>query len=339
MAMQSRNTAHDSAAESAIQAGDKATALRELIDANRLAPDPEREIQIRDVRLTDELYGQRTPPSFEETPVSLTYTSGMPTCNLHDVTPAVIRAAFKDKGCLYIPGAIDSAEVASMKEAIDGAQCTIDNTGDEEPQWCSYPRLATKQQAFSLASARSMAHQLGGRLAVDSPRAMFRICEMFDRQGILSLAQEYLGERPAFSASKFMLWKVPGEGPATGWHQDGRFLGDAIDIASLNLWTVLSDCGEDAPGLDIVLKYFDEYIMAAEDSHFDWSVSDTQVDAMRDSVEVVSPLFKAGDMLMFDNWLLHRTGRRPGMTRHRYAIESWFFAPSVFPVGRIAMMA
>ena len=112
-----------------------------------------------------------------------------------------------------------------------------------------------------------------------------------------------------------------------------------MEIASLNIWTVLSDCGEDAPGMDLVLKQFDHYIAAAEGSHFDWAVSDEQVDELRERVPVVTPKFKAGDMLMFDHWFLHRTSRSPAMTENRYAIESWFFAPSVFPVGRSAMIA
>jgi len=43
-------------------------------------------------------------------------------------------------------------------------------------------------------------------------------------------------------------------------------------------------------------------------------------------------------MLMFDEWILHRTSRLPGMSKLRYALESWFFAPSAFPGGRIPMM-
>ena len=39
------------------------------------------------------------------------------------------------------------------------------------------------------------------------------------------------------------------------------------------------------------------------------------------------------------HWLLHRSWRIPGMTTQRYAIESWFFAPSAFPGGRVPMRA
>ena len=50
---------------------------------------------------------------------------------------------------------------------------------------------------------------------------------------------------------------------------------------------------------------------------------------------VAAPRFKAGDALLFDQMFLHRTGVRPGMTRERLAIESWFFAGSTFPMEQM----
>ena len=38
--------------------------------------------------------------------------------------------------------------------------------------------------------------------------------------------------------------------------------------------------------------------------------------------------FAAGDVLLFDELMLHRTACAEGMTHERYAIESWFFAPA-----------
>ncbi len=308
--------------------------LRNLLAANRLDPQVEREMRIRDVRMTEELYNERTPADISDAPIELNYQQNMPACALGEVTPAIIKAAFKACGLLYVPGALDSAEVEQMRDAIEAAHNTMEK--QDAPQWYDRPKLPTKEAAMKLAAARRWANEVGGCLAVDSPRAMYQILDMLERHGIQQLAQDYLGERPVMSAGKFMLWRVPGEGPSAGWHQDGRFLGD--DLASLNVWTALTDCGpEEAPGMDLVLDYLDHYIMPDEESHFDWSVSDAQVEAM--NVPVVTPNFKAGDMLMFDNWLLHRTCRRPGMTRTRYAIESWFFAPSRFPVGRTALLA
>jgi hypothetical protein len=324
----------DLAASEAYEAGRQAEALGYLIAANHLAPDPEREIRIRDLRFTDELYSGRASPKFDDAPIILSYNQGMPTCSLADVTPAVVRAAFKDRGCLYIPGAIDAQETSRMREAVDNAQNSrLDDVPD--PRWHHRPRMATSEDSFTMVSVRGWANAVGGALGVDSPRAMFLTLDMLQRNGLIALAEAYLGEAPVLSASKFMLWRIPGEGPEAGWHQDGRFLGD--DIFSLNVWTALSDCGEDAPGMDLVLERLDHYVMPPTDSVFGWVVSDLQVDAYRERDRVVSPQFKGGDMLLFDNWLLHRTNRRPGMSITRYAIESWLFAPSAFPKGRIAV--
>ncbi len=42
--------------------------------------------------------------------------------------------------------------------------------------------------------------------------------------------------------------------------------------------------------------------------------------------------------MLFDELLLHRTGVSPGMTRDRYTIESWFFAPSAYPDAQIPIL-
>jgi hypothetical protein len=34
--------------------------------------------------------------------------------------------------------------------------------------------------------------------------------------------------------------------------------------------------------------------------------------------------------MLFDHFCLHRTAVDPGMTHDRYAIESWFLAPSTY---------
>ncbi|MEZ5167509.1 MAG: hypothetical protein R2695_13835 [Acidimicrobiales bacterium] len=52
-------------------------------------------------------------------------------------------------------------------------------------------------------------------------------------------------------------------------------------------------------------------------------------------VPVLAPEFREGDALLFDHLFLHRTGVTDAMTKERYAIESWFFAPSAYPGGQI----
>jgi hypothetical protein len=50
------------------------------------------------------------------------------------------------------------------------------------------------------------------------------------------------------------------------------------------------------------------------------------------------PVFEPGDVLLFDDLFLHRTAVDPAMTRDRYAIETWFFAPSAYPAGQIPLV-
>jgi hypothetical protein len=52
---------------------------------------------------------------------------------------------------------------------------------------------------------------------------------------------------------------------------------------------------------------------------------------------ILRPEFSPGDALLFDHLFLHRTGVSSGMTRQRWAIETWFFAPSSYPDGQIPL--
>lgn len=163
----------------------------------------------------------------------------------------------------------------------------------------------------------------------DVPVAAQIALREFRERGVLDLARGYLGEQPALSLEKWTLRRVP---PTTGssWHQDGAFLG--TEVHTLNLWIALSDCGRDASGLNLVGKRFDHIVATGTPgAHFDWDVSPDVTEQERGDAPILDPEFKAGDAVFFDHFLLHRTGVRPGMTKDRYALESWFFTPSSFP--------
>ena len=219
MALEMKASDLDSAARAAKEAGNPVQALRQLMAANRLEPNTGREILIRDLRITQELYGPRTPPSLGDAPASLSYEQGMPACALTEVTPEIVRAAFAARGCLYVPNALDADTTDTLRAAVEGAQnaCQVEQP---DPRWCNEPKLPSSKHAIGLAGARSFAHDSGGCLAADSPRAMFLICDIFERCGITAIAENYLGEAPVLAASKFMLWRVP-PGPEASWHQDG----------------------------------------------------------------------------------------------------------------------
>jgi ectoine hydroxylase-related dioxygenase (phytanoyl-CoA dioxygenase family) len=148
--------------------------------------------------------------------------------------------------------------------------------------------------------------------------------------------EEYLGERPVLSANKCTLRKVPLT-TKTDWHQDGAFLGEGI--RAMNVWIALSDCGVDSPGMDLVPKRFDAVCETGTGgAYFDWAVGPETVAELSVDAPVVRPHFRAGDALLFDELFLHRTAIDPTMTRPRYAIESWFFAPTTYPPGQVPLV-
>ena len=148
---------------------------------------------------------------------------------------------------------------------------------------------------------------------------------------------EYLGERPVLSVNKSVLRRVSPLTAGADWHQDGAFMGK--DIRSLNVWLTLTPCGREAPGMDIVPRRLDDIVeTGTEGANFDWSVAPAAVDGVAGEAGVTRPLFEAGDALLFDHLFLHRTASDPAMTRDRYAIETWFFAPSAYPSEHVPLV-
>jgi hypothetical protein len=164
---------------------------------------------------------------------------------------------------------------------------------------------------------------------------LFELFEVVEQTGIGRLVTDYLGERPALSANKCTLRRVP-LSTNVGWHQDGSFLGE--QVRSLNLWLALGDCGRDAPGLDLVPRRIDRVVeTGTPGAMFDWSVAPDVVEREAGPAGIVRPEFLAGDALLFDHLFLHSTCVEPTMTRERHAMETWFFAPSAYPAGQIPL--
>jgi hypothetical protein len=173
-----------------------------------------------------------------------------------------------------------------------------------------------------------------GVLAVDSPPAMFDVLETFEEAGIRTLVNEYFGEAPTILSTKLTLRRVEAlELYDTDYHQDGAFLGG--DVRTLDVWVTLSDCGVDAPGMDIVAKRFEGVIATQrEGAEFDWTIPAATVDEIAPGL-VHRPVFAAGDAMIFDHLLVHRTARDAAMRSNRYAIEAWFSTTSKYPASAI----
>ncbi len=317
------------AAADRLVADDKAVdALRLLTRANRRRRDAR--IAQRIVELRFDAFGQTQwtsdlPPWPENVP-DLFPTSGLPEIASEHLTAERLRSAIVHHGSLIVRGFAKDRDVDRLVVDIDRAFAAYDavaaqrDPADLRGWFVPYRHDRTSDRPLKRAS--------GSVLAVDSPPAMADLVEVFERGGVGRLAQDYFGERPAALAKKWSLRKVPRDANTGDWHQDGAFMGGGI--RSLNVWLTLTHCGDNAPGLDVVGRRFDHVLpTGTEGAYFAWSVG-PPVAQRAAAGSVVRPVFEAGDAMLFDHFCLHRTAVDPGMTHDRYAIESWFLAPSTY---------
>ena len=249
----------------------------------------------------------------------------------------VVRRHIQSHGCVRVQGLLDRPTTEDFVEGIEQALALrAEGTEFEEQHvesWFS-PLPLPRQEAQWLG--RHWVAGAGGLLTCDSPKLLFRMFEVYEGAGLHRLLTEYLGERPVLGANKCTMRRVPTTAN-TDWHQDGAFLGSGI--RALNIWVALTDCGVDAPGIDVVPRRFESIVETGTGgSIFDWAVGPAVVEKLAVDSPVQRPEFAAGDALLFDELFLHRTGVDPTMANPRYAIESWFFARSSYPEGQVPIV-
>lgn len=272
-------------------------------------------------------------------PAMASARDGIPEIEAHDLNGSTLGSAISNHGSLIIRGLVPEAFASEMRERIDHTMATAENLRANGREWETgspwYSRNPVTREHDVLHVRNVTENDGGSLLAADSPHTFEKIIAQYERVGVFRTVTEYLGERPALSLGKTVLRRVPATS-TTDWHQDGAFLGG--DIRVVNLWVALTDCGLDAPGLDVVAKRFPEVVeTGTQGALFNWSVGPDLVESMKPATKIESPVFRAGDAIMFDQLCLHRTGVRPGMTKTRYAIESWMFAPSAFPMKQFPL--
>jgi hypothetical protein len=256
-----------------------------------------------------------------------------------ELTSEAIGAGIVGHGCLLVRGLITPDECQELIEAIELAFAAADarNSGTPLSETATWYAPFNAGEGYSITlGERGWVRDGGGLWTADSPRALWRLTEILSRARVGELLEGYLGERPALSVNKGTLRRVPVD---TGgeWHQDGAFLGDRI--RTVNVWLSLTHCGDTAPGLDIVPRRIPDILeTGVNGAMFDWSVGPGTVDEVKGPAGVLRPVFEAGDALLFDERFLHRTAAEPTMTAERYAIESWFFAPSHYPGDQVPIL-
>ncbi|MBV9921416.1 MAG: phytanoyl-CoA dioxygenase family protein [Pseudonocardia sp.] len=322
-------------------------ALVELVDvltsANRIHPTPEIERELVDVRHRAAA-ATVAPTAPDHQPLRLVPSGpdgSLPRVERAAMTVDAVRAGLSRAGCVLIPGLIPPGRVDALVAGIDRAFAAFDDAqdgpdavGGDDDVW--YSPFTPQDGDYRVGGRRNWMRASGGMWAADSPRMLFDLIDVLHDVGLGQLVTDYLGERPALSANKCNLRRVPVDSDGA-WHQDGAFLGE--QVPSLNVWIALSDCGRIAPTMDVVPRRFDHVLPTGTDGiPFDWAVAPEVVAREAGDVGVIRPEFAAGDVLLFDHLFLHRTASDPTMTAERHALETWFFAPSAYPGGQIPLL-
>lgn len=252
---------------------------------------------------------------------------GLPDLDPHDLTPALLRAGILRDGCVLVRGLVGRDDAVRFAREIERAFEECDRALAGESAAAGYYEPFEPAEGFEI-NTRPWVREGGGVLAVDSPRLMFEMLQLFKTVALPELVAGYLGEPPLLSARKTTLRRA--EPQVVGaWHQDGSFMGD---VHTLNLWLSLSRCGDEAPGLDLVPRRLEDLVPTGTEGTFlPTQVSQAVAEEAAGDRKIMRPIFEPGDALFFDELFLHKTGSDPSMPKSRFAIESWFFGGSAFP--------
>ena len=312
-------------ADELVHAGRAIEAVDELSAHLRVQRDPE--VERRLVAVRHQAFGQLPTGDGHPTwPRRLADPfpgeSGIPTTTSEHLDADVLGGALLHHGCLRVDGLLAADEVARMVELIDAAF-------DERERAAAHTGGAT-YVPFELGRERAAGFGHDGFVrVVDVPAAAFELVELFTSSGVRRTVTDHLGERPAMIANKWVLRRSPSGKIGADFHQDGAFLGTGI--RTVDCWIALSDCGPgtDRPAIEVVPRRF-PLLEAGDAAAFSWSLHPDTVRSAMPDAEVATPTFGAGDALFFDELLPHRTSMGTDL-RERYAIESWFVAPSSYP--------
>ena len=135
-----------------------------------------------------------------------------------------------------------------------------------------------------------------------------------------------VGDRPALAIERSWIRRqyAPANAPerhaAHAWHQDGALCFDFLAegrrrgqgdlLAMRTCWIALTPCGDDAPGLALCTTTYDRLLEL-----------DELADEASAATNLWTPSMRAGDALVFDGSVLHRTHVAPSMRSDRTSLE------------------
>ena len=319
-------------------------AIELLHSANRKLQSPEVEKRLVDLR-HEAFFHQTFKSKFETWPPKISdrfnQSAGIPEISNSQFIGEVLRDGVFTHGSIIVRGLLGESDInllrAGIQETYKHHDLHSSGASIEETRPWFVPFVPSKSLSQEVID-RTWYRSGGAELAADSPRGLFHLIDCLERNGIIDVVTEYLGERPALSVRKTSLREIPFTlNTEFGWHQDGAFLGK--EIRTMNLWIALTDCGVDAPSMDMVPRRLTSIVeTGTEGAAFDWAVSPQVIKNACGGVEPAHLQFKAGDAIIFDEMNLHRTSTTPEMTQNRFALECWFFAPSCYPMDQLPIL-
>jgi hypothetical protein len=267
------------------------------------------------------------PPAWPDQVADQWVGEGIPEIRGDRLNALSVRSGIENHGSLIVKQLLTTSQVDLLRNNIDRVLQAFDavESGSVPPELEGWYEPFYRDTITERAKKRAK----GAVLTVESPPTLFDLLETFEDCGLSAVIRDFFGEPPMLLSRKGTLRRVHHEGHTGGWHQDGGFLGE--DIRSLNVWIALTDCGVDAPGMDIVARRLPGIVQTG--SNFATWATNPEAAKLVAEGHTVRPVFAAGDAILFDHLCLHRTARKPGMTKTRYAIETWLMAPSTYEKG------
>ena len=245
------------------------------------------------------------------------------------VAPETLRLALEQHSCVLVKRL---ATPAQARRLLDIAVKTYDAydrfdravAAGDTPETSEYYQIPAALTPRAV-NDRRYHRQYGGIVVHDAPLAGFELCEFYSDHAILAAIAACLGARPVISDVKTVVRKGdPASTVRHVFHQDGLFL----HHRSINIWLSLTGAGIDAPGLELLPHNIGTFERAGgPGSVLPYEVLCRSVYDKYGEDAFWRPAFEPGDAMIFNERCLHRTHVTSAMSRDRYALETWFFAP------------
>jgi hypothetical protein len=167
----------------------------------------------------------------------------------------------------------------------------------------------------------------GGASSSEVDHMVAMLIEAYRTQGVLALAERYLGEAPVGFPHRTV---VKRNEPSAGlpWHQDASFFRGPC--GSLDVWTALTECGRTCPSLWLVPRRIERILDESQTTVDASATVEDEMPQVLEGVEAVRPVLQPGDAILLDEMTVHRTGTGWKAPSREVAV-TWFFAPSRLP--------